>query len=139
MTNDLNTLSGALLEMKDELIYQLGQKGVTATYSSSEGLLGLIGKIADIQTGGGGGVPCYKVEFTSNSWGYTDYNFSNSQHETYLEVYLQYNYEPYVGQITISNEDTGDEMYLTTNAQGKAQLIQLLIIVLREKMVMVKR
>lgn len=119
MTNDLTTLSGALLEMKDELIYQLGQKGVTATYSSTDGLLGLIGRIADIQTGGGG-TPCYNVSFTDNSWGYTDYNFSTGEYETYLEVYLQYNYEPYVGQITISNEDTGDEYTLTTNAQGKA-------------------
>ena len=42
MSNDLTTLSGALLEMKDELIYQLGQKGVTASYSSTDGLLGLI-------------------------------------------------------------------------------------------------
>ena len=52
MTNDLTTLSGALLEMKDELIYQLGQKGVTASYDSSTGLLGLIGKISEIQSGG---------------------------------------------------------------------------------------
>ena len=52
MTNDLSTLSGALLEMKDQLIYELGQKGVTATYSSTTGLLGLVSKIGDIQTGG---------------------------------------------------------------------------------------
>ena len=54
MTNDTSTLSGALLEMKDQLIYELGQKGVTASYSSTDGLLGLISKIADIQQGGGG-------------------------------------------------------------------------------------
>ena len=49
MTNDLSTLSGALLEMKDQLIYELGQKGVTASYDSSTGLLGLIGEISNIQ------------------------------------------------------------------------------------------
>ena len=54
MPNDTSTLNGSLLEMKDQLIYELGQKGVTATYSSTTGLLGLVGKIADIQTGGGG-------------------------------------------------------------------------------------
>ena len=50
MTNDTSTLSGSLDEMKDQLIYQLGQKGVTATYSSSTGLLGLVGAISNIQT-----------------------------------------------------------------------------------------
>ena len=55
MTNDLNTLSGALLEMEDQLISELGDKGVTASYDSTTGLLGLISKIGDIQTGGGGG------------------------------------------------------------------------------------
>ena len=55
MTNDTSTLAGSLDEMKDQLVYELGEKGVTASYSSSTGLLGLIGKIADIETGGGGG------------------------------------------------------------------------------------
>ena len=55
MTNDTSTLSGSLLEMKDQLIDELDGKGVTATFDPSEGLLGLIGKIGDIQTGGGGG------------------------------------------------------------------------------------
>lgn len=50
MTNDTTTLQGSLDEMKDQLIYQLGQKGVTASYSSSTGLLGLIGAISNIQT-----------------------------------------------------------------------------------------
>ena len=66
MTNDLSTLSGALLEMKDQLIYELGQKGVTATYSSTTGLLGLVGKIADIQTGGGGTTINTDILLTSN-------------------------------------------------------------------------
>ena len=55
MVNDTSTLSGSLDEMKDQLISELGDKGVTATYSQSTGLLGLISKIGDIQTGGSGG------------------------------------------------------------------------------------
>ena len=57
MSNDTSTLQGSLDEMKDQLIDELGDKGVTATYSQSTGLLGLISKIGDIQTGGGGGCP----------------------------------------------------------------------------------
>ena len=57
MTNDLTTLDGSLDEMKDQLISELGDKGVTATFDSSTGLLGLVSKIGDIQTGGGGGCP----------------------------------------------------------------------------------
>ena len=48
MTNDTSTLSGSLDEMKDQLISELANKGVTATFSSSTGLLGLIDKIGDI-------------------------------------------------------------------------------------------
>ena len=60
MTNDTSTLNGSLLEMKDQLIYELGQKGVTATYSSSTGLLGLISKIGDIHA--------YKIDFNESSY-----------------------------------------------------------------------
>ena len=48
MTNDTSTLSGSLDEMKDQLISELANKGVTATFSSTTGLLGLIDKIGDI-------------------------------------------------------------------------------------------
>ena len=48
MTNDTTTLSGSLDEMKDQLISELANKGVTATFSSTTGLLGLIDKIGDI-------------------------------------------------------------------------------------------
>ena len=57
MTNDTSTLQGSLDEMKDQLIDELGDKGVTATFDSSTGLLGLISKIGDIQTGGGTSCP----------------------------------------------------------------------------------
>ena len=48
ITNDTSTLNGSLLEMKDQLIYELGEQGVTASYDSSTGLLGLIHKISEI-------------------------------------------------------------------------------------------
>lgn len=50
ITNDTSTLNGSLVEMKDQLIYELGEKGVTASYSSTTGLLGLIHKISEIPT-----------------------------------------------------------------------------------------
>ena len=53
MTNDTSTLNGLLLEMKDQLIYELNEKGVTVNYDSSTGLLGLIDKIGDIEQGQG--------------------------------------------------------------------------------------
>lgn len=51
MPNDTSTLNGSLLEIKDQLIYELGEKGVTVAYDSVTGLEGLISKIADIQGG----------------------------------------------------------------------------------------
>ena len=69
MTNDTTTLSGSLDEMKDQLISELGDKGVTASYSSSTGLLGLISKIGDIQTGGGGCPKLVQGTFTTGSTG----------------------------------------------------------------------
>lgn len=48
MVNDLNTLSGALVECKDQLITELANQGVTATYDPTTGLLGLIHKISEI-------------------------------------------------------------------------------------------
>ena len=121
MTNDTSTLSGALLEMKDQLIYELGEKGVTATYDSSTGLLGLISKIGDIQTGGGGsGVPCYNIEFTSNSLNYSDWSFSQNTDVAILEVYLQYQYAPHSATVTIS--DGTNSYNVTTNANGIGKL-----------------
>ena len=69
MTNDTTTLSGSLDEMKDQLISELGDKGVTATFDSTTGLLGLVSKIGDIQTGGGGCPKLVMGEFTTGSTG----------------------------------------------------------------------
>ena len=72
MVNDLTTLDGSLDEMKDQLITELGSKGVTATFDSSTGLLGLVSKIGDIQTGGGTSCPKLVMgEFTTGSTGAT--------------------------------------------------------------------
>ena len=112
MTNDLSTLSGALLEMKDELIYQLGQKGVTASYDSTTGLLGLIGEISNIQTGGGS---CYHIEFSESS--YTAVGGSAT-----LEVYLQSNYAPLSGAtVTVTGSDSSLYSGITNN-EGIAQV-----------------
>lgn len=51
MTNDTSTLQGSLYECKDQLISELANQGVTATYDPTTGLLGLIAHIADIQGG----------------------------------------------------------------------------------------
>ena len=109
MTNDLTTLSGALLEMKDELIYQLGQKGVTASYSSTDGLLGLIGKIADIQTGGGGS--CYHIELDNST-----YTTSGSLTVT---ATLQENYAPKTGA-TVTFTGGTSTVTATTDSSGVA-------------------
>ena len=111
MSNDTSTLSGALLEMKDQLIYELGQKGVTASYDSSTGLLGLIGRISDIQTGGS----CYHIEFSESS--YTAVGGSAT-----LEVYLQSNYQPLSGAtVTVTGSDSS--LYTgITNSQGLAEI-----------------
>ena len=72
MVNDTSTLSGSLDEMKDQLIDELDGKGVTASYSSSTGLLGLISKIGDIEQGGGGATNIVQGTFTTaNSGGTT--------------------------------------------------------------------
>lgn len=96
MTNDLTTLSGALLEMKDQLISELADKGVTASYDPSTGLLGLIGRISDIQTGGS----CYHIEFSEDS--YTAVGGSAT-----LEIMLQSNYQPLSGAtVTVTGSDS---------------------------------
>jgi len=60
-------LNGALQETIDQLESELDNKGVTATYDSKTGILGLVSKISDIQTN-----KCPKLvmgEFTTGSSG----------------------------------------------------------------------
>ena len=67
MTNDTSTLAGSLDEMKDQLIDELDNKGVTATFDSSTGLLGLIGEISNIQQGGTSCPKLVQGTFTTGS------------------------------------------------------------------------
>lgn len=116
MSNDTNTLTGALLELGEKMANNLQTQGVTA--SASDGLSTLADKILDIQ--GGGGVSCYNVSFTSNTWDYTDYDFSVNSHYTNLEVYLEYQYQAYSGTVTIS--DGTNTYQVTTNSNGIGKL-----------------
>ena len=108
MPNDLSTLNGSLVEMKDQLIYELGQKGVTASYDSSTGLLGLIGKISEIQTGGS----CYHIEFSEDSYTATGGAVT-------LECTLQQNYAP-LPNVSVSLSDGSSVYSSITNSQGIA-------------------
>ena len=108
MTNDLTTLSGALLEMKDQLIYELGQKGVTASYDSSTGLLGLIGKISEIQTGGS----CYHIELDQTS-------YTTAGSLTVSATVLK-NYSACVGETVTFTSSTSTTTTATTDSNGVA-------------------
>ena len=108
MPNDLSTLNGSLVEMKDQLIYELGQKGVSASYDSSTGLLGLIGKISEIQTGGS----CYHIEFSEDSYTATGGAVT-------LECTLQQNYAP-LPNVSVSLTDGSSVYSSITNSEGVA-------------------
>ena len=93
MTNDTSTLQGSLDEMKDQLIDELGDKGVTATFDSSTGLLGLISKIGDIQTGGGSSCPklvmgTFTTANTGNATGSVSLNYSGNGYPIMALVYI---------------------------------------------------
>ena len=82
MTNDVNTLNGALQELGETMAANLVTQGVQA--SASDGLTTLAGKILDIQGGGGS---CYHIEFSEDS--YIAVGGSAT-----LEISLQENYAP---------------------------------------------
>lgn len=115
--NDTTTLDGSLLELGETMAANLTAKGVTST--ASEGLTTLAAKILDIQ--GGGGVSCYKVEFTSNSLSYGDWDFANNQQVARLQIYLQYQYMPFAGDVTVS--DGSNTYTVSTNAAGIGTLL----------------
>lgn len=122
MTNDLTTVEGSLQEVIDRLETNLAAKGVNASYSASTGILGLVDEIQNIsQSSGGSGVPCYNVSFTDKSLPYSDWDFTNSRHVASLQIYLQYQYQPYQGTVTITD---GTNTYnVTTNSNGIANLL----------------
>ena len=106
MTNDTSTLNGALLEMKDQLISELADKGVTASYDPSTGLLGLIAQISDIQTGGS----CYHIEFDESSYEATGGSAT-------ISCTLQSNYAPLSGAtVTFTGSDSSVYTGITNNS-----------------------
>ena len=93
MTNDTSTLQGSLDEMKDQLITELGDKGVTASYSSSTGLLGLIGEISNIQQGGTSCPKLVQGTFTTGSTrastGTVSISYTGTGYPIAVMVYMQ--------------------------------------------------
>ena len=93
MTNDLTTLDGSLTEMKDQLIDELDGKGVTATFDSSTGLLGLIGEISNIQQGGTSCPKLVQGTFTTGSTrastGTVSINYTGTGYPIAVMVYMQ--------------------------------------------------
>lgn len=93
MVNDTSTLSGSLDEMKDQLISELGDKGVTATFDSTTGLLGLVSKIGDIQTGGGTSCPrmvtgSFTTGSTRASTGTVSINYTGTGYPIAVMIYI---------------------------------------------------
>ena len=120
MVNDTSTISGALQEMIDRLEDNLQAKGVNTTYDSTTGILGLIDQIPNISQSGGG-VPCYKVEFTNHSLTYGDWDFTNNRHCANLEIYLQNQYQPCANE-TVTISDGTNTYTATTDSNGIAKL-----------------
>ena len=93
MTNDLTTLDGSLTEMKDQLIDELDGKGVTATFDSSTGLLGLIGEISNIQQGGTSCPKLVQGTFTTGatraSTGTVTINYTGTGYPIAVMIYMQ--------------------------------------------------
>ena len=109
MTNDTNTLNGALQELGETMAANLVTKGVQA--SASDGLTTLAGKILTIPSGGS----CYHIEFSEDS--YTAVGGTAT-----LEILLQENYAPKTGAtVTVSGSDSSLYTGLTNN-EGIAQV-----------------
>ena len=107
MSNDTSTLNGSLLEMKDQLIYELGQQGVTATFDPSTGLLGLIARIGDIDRNS------YHIEFNSSSYEATGGSAT-------ISCTLQADYAPLSGA-TVTFTGSDSSVYTgITNSNGVA-------------------
>lgn len=93
MVNDLTTLDGSLDEMKDQLIDELDNKGVTATFDSTTGLLGLVSKIGDIQQGGTSCPKLVQGTFTTGSTrastGTVSINYTGTGYPIAVMVYMK--------------------------------------------------
>lgn len=141
MTNDTSTLSGSLDEMKDQLIDELGDKGVTASFDSTTGLLGLISQIGDIEQSSGGATNIVQGEFTTANTGAStgtinlDYNGNGYPVYVFIDVYngaynngTDGNTDWYnainrydVGQVTISKARTNTAPTYQSNSSADNQ------------------
>ena len=72
ITNDTSTLNGSLLEMKDQLLTELSNKGVTTSFDPTTGLLGLISEISNIPSGGGATVDSLTLTSDKSILSYAD-------------------------------------------------------------------
>ena len=93
MTNDTNTIAGALQEVIDRLETNLQAKGVNATYSASTGILGLVGQIGNIsQSSGGGCIRMATGTFTTGetraSTGTVTIDYSGNGYPIAVMVYI---------------------------------------------------
>ena len=89
MTNDLTTLDGALDEVKDQLISELGNKGVSTSYNSSSGLLGLVSQISNIQTGCPNVVQgTFTTGSTRNTTGSVSLNYTGSGYPIAVMIFV---------------------------------------------------
>ena len=122
MTNDTNTLDGALIELGETMADNLTAQGVTA--SASDGLTTLSGKILDISGGGGN-----KIEITANKY---ILSYANSETSTITATYTEgagYTLEIYnahtmtkLGDMTDNNDGTYTYTYNSTG-YGNISLI----------------
>ena len=118
MTNDTSTLSGSLDEMKDQLISELGDKGVTASYSSSTGLLGLIGEISNIQQGGTSCPKLVQGTFTTGSTrasvGTVSISYTGNGYPIAVMIYMQSGaYDPNDSWYNTVSQYDVDAFYMT--------------------------
>ena len=124
MTNDTSTLSGSLDEMKDQLISELGDKGVTATFDSSTGLLGLVSKIGDIQTGGGTSCPklvqgTFTTGSTRASTGTVNISYTGTGYPIAVMVYIDGGaYNPDTTWYNTLAQYDADTFYMTKAQMG---------------------
>lgn len=94
MTNDTNTIAGALQEVIDQLETNLQAKGVNATYNSSTGILGLVGQIDNISQGGSGGgctrmvTGTFTTGSTRASTGTVTIDYSGSGYPIAVMIYI---------------------------------------------------
>lgn len=92
MTNDTNTLGGALSELGEKMATNLSAKGVTA--SASDGLTTLASKILQVPTGGGGGCPnvitgTFTTGSTRTGVGTVNIDYDGNGYPIALMIWLQ--------------------------------------------------